>query len=107
LENYRKLIPDRIKSNRDQVVVLSRVLPDAINQGYKNMEHSVVYSINGTIVKDMPHLIKLIEAVDEPYLKIITDFGNLITLDMKKARKRNDTILKKYQVYVDRSPDLQ
>ncbi|MGD8591203.1 MAG: serine protease [Gammaproteobacteria bacterium] len=107
LEGYRKLIPDRIKSERHQVVVLSRVLPDAINQGYKNMEHSVVYSVNGTVVKDMNHLIKLIEAVNEPYLKIITDFGNLITLDMKKARKRNETILKKYQVYVDRSPDLQ
>jgi S1-C subfamily serine protease len=107
LEGYRKLIPDRIKSERDQVIVLTRVLPDAINQGYKNMEHSVVYSVNGTIVKDMPHLIKLLEAVNDPYLKIITDFGNLITLDMKKARKRHETILKKYQVYVDRSPDLR
>lgn len=107
LEGYRKLIPDRIKSERDQVIVLSRVLPDAINQGYKNMEHSVAYSVNGTVVKDMPHLIKLIESADGPYLKIITDFGNLITLDLKKARKRNDTILSKYQVYVDRSPDLR
>ena len=107
LEGYQKLIPDRIKSDRDQVIVVSRVLPDAINQGYKNMEQSVVYSVNGTVVKDMHHLIKLIEAVKEPYLKIVTDFGNLITLDMDKARKRNATIMKKYQVYVDRSPDLR
>jgi S1-C subfamily serine protease len=107
LEGYRKLIPDRIKTEREQVVVLSRVLPDAINQGYKNMEHSVVHSVNGTMVKDMKHLIKLIEGVHEPYLKIITDFGNVITMDLKKARKRDDTILKKYQVYVDRSPDLR
>ena len=41
------------------------------------------------------------------YLKIITDFGNLITLDMDKARKRHPTILEKYQVYEDRSPDLR
>jgi len=107
LEGYRKLIPERIKSDRGQVIVLSRVLPDAINQGYKNMEHSVVYSVNGTVVKDMPHLIQLIEAVNTPYLEIITDFGNVITLDLKKARKRHDTILEKYQVYVDRSPDLR
>jgi S1-C subfamily serine protease len=107
LEGYRKIIPERIKSNRKQVVVLSRVLPDAINQGYKNMEQSVVYSVNGTVVKDMHHLIKLIESVKKPYLKIVTDFGNIITLDMAKARKRNATIMKKYQVYVDRSPDLR
>ncbi|WP_455212639.1 PDZ domain-containing protein [Kaarinaea lacus] len=107
LEGYRKLIPDRIKSERDQVIVLSRVLPDAINQGYKNMEHSVVYSVNGTVVKNMPHLIELIESVEGPYLTIITDFGNLITLDLKKSRKRHETILDKYQVYVDRSPDLR
>ncbi len=107
LVGYHKLAPDRMKPERDQVVVLSRVLPDAINQGYKLMEHSVVNSVNGTPVKDMVHLIKLLEAVDEPYLKIITDFGNLITLDMEKARKRHPTILEKYQVYVDRSPDLR
>ncbi|MCG6969539.1 MAG: trypsin-like peptidase domain-containing protein [Gammaproteobacteria bacterium] len=107
MQGYRKLIPDRIKSDRDQVVVLSRVLPDAINQGYKSMEHSVVNSINGTTVKNMAHLIKLIESVDGPYLNIITDFGNLITLDINKARHRHETILKKYQVYVDRSQDLR
>ena len=107
MQGYRKIIPERIKNNRDQVIVLSRVLPDAINQGYKNMEQSVVYSVNGTVVKDMPQLIKLIEAVKEPYLKIVTDFGNVITLDMEKARKRNATIMEKYQVYVDRSPDLR
>lgn len=107
MEGYRKLIPDRIKSQPDQVIVLSRVLPDAINQGYKNMEHSVVYSVNSTTVKDMRHLIKLIETADTPYLKITTDFGNIIIMDRKTAQKRNAIILEKYQVYVDRSSDLK
>ena len=106
MEGYRKLIPNRVSSDRDQVVVLSRVLPYAINQGYKGMEHSVIYSVNGTVVKDMPHLIQLIENAKGSYLKIVTDYGNLLALDLEQAREQNKIILEKYQVYVDRSPDL-
>lgn len=107
MEGYRKLIPDRIKTERQQVVVLGRVLPDAVNQGYKNMEESVVYSIDGIVVKNMKHLIDLIDSAKGPYLKIVTDYGNAITMDLNKARNRNKQILSTYQVYVDRSPDLQ
>lgn len=107
MQGYKKTIPDRIKSDRDQVIVIGRVLPDLVNHGYKTMENTVVYSINGKVVKDLKHLIQLIEKSKGPYLTIVTDFGNRITLNVKKVRKRNRVILDNYQVHVDRSPDLR
>jgi hypothetical protein len=107
LQGYKKLAPERIKSDRDQVIILTRVLPDAVNHGYKNMESSVIHSINGKPVKDMAHLIALIEKSKQANLKIITDYGNVILLERKVAKVRNELILQKYQINVDRSPDLR
>lgn len=106
LAGYRKQIPPRITNQRAQTIVLSTVLPHAINRGYKNMESSVIYSVNGTAVKDLKHMIRLIESASGPYLNITTDYGNIIALDLEKARKNNGKILQNYQVSIDRSPDL-
>jgi hypothetical protein len=107
MAGYRKQIPPRITSQRDQTIVLSTVLPHAINRGYKNMESSVIYSVNGTVVKDLKHLTQLVESASEPYLNITTDYGNIIALDLKKARKANQRIMQNYQVSADRSPNLK
>jgi hypothetical protein len=106
LEGYKKIIPDRVISNRDEAVVLSRVLPDAVNQGYKDMESSVIYSVNDIIVKDIKHLADTISKAKGKSLKIITDVGNMIIVDLDQARKKNQTILDNYQVHKDRSNDL-
>lgn len=107
LQGYRKLIPDRFSNDRKQVVILTTVLPDAINRGYKDMESSVIYAVNNVPVKDMKNLIHLIETAKGPYLTLTTDYGNLITVDLAKARKKNKRILQNYQISMDRSPDLR
>ena len=107
LEGYKKSVPDRIKTNREQIIVLGRVLPDAINQGYKDMESSVIYSVNNEPVKNLKHLATLIEKAEGKYLNLETDFGNRIILNLKQARKKNQVILQNYQVFNDRSPDIQ
>ena len=71
------------------------------------MESSVIYSVDGTAVKDLKHLITLIESAKGPFIKITTDYGNIIVLELEKARKKNDKILQNYQVSADRSPGLK
>ena len=107
LQGYSKQIPDRIQSKRKQVVVLSHILPDIINDGYKDMEGSVIYSINNTPVEDLKHLIEIIKNAKGTYLKIVTDFGNQIIMDKEKAKNRHKKILQQYQIFDDRSPDLR
>jgi len=107
LQGYSKQIPDRIQSKRKQVIVLSHVLPNIINDGYKDMKGSVIYSVNDTPVEDLEHLIKLIKNAKGTYLKIVTDFGNQIIMDKEKAKNRHKKILQQYQIFDDRSPDLR
>jgi hypothetical protein len=107
LEDYKKLIPDRIQDKRKELVVLSRVLPDAINRGYKNMEGAIIYSVNGQVIKDMKHLTRVIDKAKGKYLRIINDLGNVIILDLALARKSENRILDNYQVYTDRSANLR
>jgi len=107
LQGYSKQIPDRIQSKRKQVIVLSHVLSDIINDGYKNMEGSVIYSINGTPVEDLKHLIQLVKKAKGTYLEIVTDFGNKIIMNKEKAKNRHKKILQQYQIFDDRSPDLK
>jgi len=107
LEGYNKSVPDLVKTSREQTVLLGRVLPDAVNLGYKNMEGMVIHAVNDTPVKDLGHLTHLIENADGDHLKIETDFGNVIMLDLAKARARNQQILQKYQIYSDRSEELK
>jgi len=106
LQNYIKSIPDRIQDKRKEIVVLSRVLPDAINRGYKNAEGTVIYSVNGEVIRDLKHLTKVIDKAKGKYLKIVNDLGNIMILDLKLARKSMNRILDNYQVYTDRSADL-
>jgi len=106
LQGYSKIIPERIQDKRKEIVVLSRVLPDAINRGYKNMEGTVVYSVNGEVIKDLKHLTKVIDKAKGKNLQIVTDLGNVIILDLILARKSLNRVLDNYQVYTDRSPDL-
>ena len=106
LEGYEKQIPDRIAYNRKQTIVISRVLPDTINQGYKDMEGAVIYSVDDTPVRDMRHLIELVQHPRGKYIKFVTDFGSLMVFDLNATKLRNEKILKNYQIYNDRSPDL-
>jgi len=106
LQGYSKIIPDRIQDNRKEIVVLTRVLPDAINRGYKNMEGTVVYSVNGIIIKDLKHLTQVVDKAKGKYLQVVNDLGNVIILDLNLARKSLNRILDNYQVYTDRSADL-
>jgi C-terminal processing protease CtpA/Prc len=106
LEGYEKRIPDRVVSNRKQTIVISRVLPDTLNQGYKDMEGAVIYSVDDTPVQDMNHLISLVQNPQGKFIKFVTDYGSLMVFDLDAVKSRNDKILKNYQLYNDRSPDL-
>ncbi len=107
LQGYSKQIPDRFQSKRKQVIVLSHVLPDIINDGYKELEGSVIYSINDTPVTDLKHLIQLVKNAQGSYLKIVTDFGNQIIMNKESATNHHKEILQQYQIFDDRSPDLR
>jgi S1-C subfamily serine protease len=90
---------------RQQLLVLTSVLADAINVGYEEFMHSMVNTVNGQVVRDMADFARLVEASDER-LEIRTMGNNLLVLDARAVPEANRQILQRYDVPRDRSADL-
>ncbi len=96
---------------RQDVIVLQKVLADAVNQGYHEIENGVVVAVDGVPVRDMRHLVELVESglADPsrgPFLRVRLAGGDHVVLDRKRSVARLPSILSTYGVGVDRSADL-
>jgi hypothetical protein len=96
-----------VTADRRQVVILSAVLPDPVARGYLDWESVVVRSINGVVPRDLAHLAEIVDHTGEKYLRIETDDGFVMTLDVAAARAALPRILKKYGIPADRSANLR
>lgn len=84
--------------NTNRVVILNRVLPDTVNQGYQYSKDLVLLRVNGTRVKDLAHMKALIERSGERF--IVFDFAGetTIVLDRKLAIEREPDLKKSYNI---------
>jgi S1-C subfamily serine protease len=97
---------------RQDVVVLQKVLADGVNQGYHEIENAVVVQVDGVPVRNMRHLVDLVETgladpARGPWLKVRLAGGENVVLDRKKSVARLPAILDLYGVREDRSKDMQ
>ena len=99
--NYRE--PDR-----DEVVIVLKVLAADANQGYHDLSHWTVERVNGQTVRNLAHLAALVEdeASTGPYVEFIGESGQQLVLDRKQVAAENSRILELYRIGSDRSPDL-
>lgn len=96
-----------VTAERRQVVILSTVLPDPVGRGYFDWESMVVRSVNAAVPRDLAHLAELVDEATGPYLRIETEDGFVMTLDVKAAREAAPRILAKYGISHDRSIHLR
>lgn len=92
---------------RQDVVILQKVLADRVNQGYHEYENHIVVSADGVPVKNIRHLVELTEATKEPFFTLALADGQRIVLERRAARERKSAILDLYNLRFDRSPDLR
>jgi S1-C subfamily serine protease len=91
---------------RQEVVVLQKVLADKVNQGYHEYGSFVVTHIDGVSVASLAQLVGLVEQGTEPFLTVQIHDGQRLVLDRAKARERSREILERFGVPADRSSDL-
>lgn len=103
---YYALYKDRRTPRRNQVIVLSKVLSAAVNRGYGEWTNRIVDSVQGEVPRDMEHLVGIVEGSKEPLLKIVADSGDVLVLDLARAREEGEGILERHGVPADRSRDL-
>ncbi|MDH5229341.1 MAG: trypsin-like peptidase domain-containing protein [Gammaproteobacteria bacterium] len=107
MEGYNMLVPSRMDISEKQVIILSQILPDAVNYGYNHMQSRVIHSVNGIAIENMEALINVVEKTKAPYITFLSDRGQVLTLQTEEAREKNQSILDKYRVHDDRSSDLR
>jgi S1-C subfamily serine protease len=93
--------------NRKEVVLLSKVLADEINQGYHDMSNLVIERVNGQNISEMKDLVKAFESNKGLFHIIEDDAGQKIIISRDKADRFSKRILDRYKIAEDRSDDLK
>jgi len=90
-----------------EVVVLQKVLADRVNAGYHDVENLVVTRVGDVAVRDLAHLVQLVELEAGPFLRILGSDGTRVVLDRAEVVERQGGMLRRYGVPRDRSIELQ
>jgi hypothetical protein len=102
-DNYRD-------ENRDQLVMVLKVLAADVNQGYHEVTNWLVKEVNGQPVRNLRHLVELVELVEQdgarPYVEFKNPNGQMLVLDRERVALQRNDILATYRIDADRSEDL-
>jgi len=91
----------------DQVVVLSQVLAHSINVGYEHLVNYLVTSCNGEPVRNLRHLVELIDGNRERFLRIdLSPHNECVVLEASSVATATAEILTHHNISAARSADL-
>ena len=91
----------------EEVVVLSKVLPAEVNNGYHEFRDLRIVAVNGEPIRNLRELIQAVEqkakATD---IRFESDLGLKIVLDRRQVNSAQASLLRNYSVPADRSENL-
>jgi len=95
-----------VTRERDEVVLMLRVLAADVNEGYHDYSNWIISEVNGHKVRNLRDLIRRVEGSQDEFIEFSNDHGQRIVFDRRKAQAACDAILETYHIRADRSPDL-
>lgn len=101
---YQENVPENFS---DQLIMLSRVLPADINDGYQNIMFRTVTSINGIPVTSMEDAVQILDRTEEEFTVLVSMRGERIILRHEDAVSSHQEVLMRYRITHDRSEDLR
>jgi len=84
---------------KEEVVVLLKVLADKSNRGDHNFSLWMIDRLNGKTFKDFREFVTEVQKSKEKYLLLENKDGVKIAIDTKKAREVEKTILQRYSIH--------
>lgn len=90
-----------------EVVILTQILAADINVTYQQYVPNVVTHFNREPIRSLRHLVELVEANTEPYLRFDLESERVIILDAKEAALQSDHILESHNIPFAKSIDLR
>jgi len=98
---------DQLAKVGEEIVVLTRVLPDEVNKGYHNSGDYRIVQVNGQPINNLKELVRIVEGSHDPFVTFSDRWGASVVLDRKAVEARKHEILDKYHIKDDRSADLK
>jgi len=95
------------ESDKDEVVVLLKVLASDISRGDNDFGMWPIDKVNGETFKDFEEFYEKMEAVTARYIVLQDKQGVQVIIDKKEAQAKQNEILKKYNIEFDKSIDLR
>jgi hypothetical protein len=92
---------------REEVVLLAKVLADEVNVGYHGFVNGVVKRVNGRQIGSTAELAAAFEEHSGRYHTIEDIRGYRLVLDGEEAAASGERILTRYHIGADRSADLR
>ena len=84
--------------DKQEVVVISKVLADTVNKGYHNIADIIVDKINGQHFATMQEFYQILTNSTDDFIIFEDKFGYQVVMDRKAVEERNDYILKHYNI---------
>jgi S1-C subfamily serine protease len=95
-------------ASREQIVVVTDVLPDELNVGYEGFEDFIVTEVNGKPIRSLRDVVTAIEGNGDTVHRIeIEESLAEVVFRREDLKERGPLILERYRVPADRSADLR
>lgn len=95
------------EDEKDEVVVLLKVLASDISRGDNNFGMWAIDTINGESFKNFKEFYQKMNAIKDDFIVLEDKDGVKVIIDKKEALKKQKSLLKKYNIEYDRSEDLR
>jgi hypothetical protein len=101
---------DSKAADGEKFVILTDVLADICVEGYIGAAGVHVRSVNGVKVRDLRHLVELVDGAKGEFLQLGIDDNNewdsLMVLDLAALREATPRVMERYRIPTDRSAGL-
>jgi S1-C subfamily serine protease len=91
----------------EEVVILSQILSSDFTVAFKKYEGYICKKFNGTPIRNMQHLVALVEQSKEPCLRFDLDNDWVIILDTNEANQKSKEIQEGHNILNGKSADLK
>lgn len=106
LANYAYL-QNIVRPDRRQILLITSVLPHAVNRGYQDWENYIVTTVNGVMPRDIADLARILDQATGPWIEIVTEDRSFLTLRMEDVRAVQPRILENFGIVNDRCASLR
>ncbi len=96
---YREL--ERPGTRKDQVILISRVLPSSVNSGYANLHNFILSTFNGSPINTLRDLEKMLKNIppNTQYIVFESEWQNMpLVLNYKKSLEQQKSVLERYGI---------